>query len=556
MESINLGIILIFGIGILGGVLGAHIFQKLKIPQVIGYITIGIILGEPGLHLIKHEDILALRSFNWIALGVIGFLIGGELNFDLFKKYGKQFFTILFSEGLLSFFLVALPIFFIILRISGSFHIALASGIVFGAIASATDPASTVEVLWEYRAKGPVTTALIAIVALDDALAMILYGLGTGVAQILTGASESFGMEIWNISRELLGSLLMGLLCALLFNLIIRYLGHNKEKMLAITLGLLLLVIGISQIIALDVILVTMSMGITLINIAPKRSRELFSLIKNFSPPIYVMFFVLVGSRLNISNMPVWLWGIVLFYVLGRSIGKTAGSFMGAHISKAEPNVRKYTGLGLFAQGGVAIGLGIMASIHLKDVNVTDTMSLGDMIIFGVTATTFIVQIIGPLLVKLAIKKSGEMSKNLTEEDVISSLKISDVIEKDIIFINENEPLSNIFKLFSDNDFLTYPVINNTNTIIGMITLEQLKDIVTSSECWKWLVAKDVVSPIKEKISLSMSLREALDFMIETDIEQLPIVTDDKTSKPVGILDIRTARKKIKQILIQKQQCT
>ena len=168
MAEIHIGILVLLGVGVLGGALGAWFFQRIHVPQVVGYIAFGILVGKSGLKLLDGGDIENLRSFTWFALGIIGFLVGGELQFETFKKYGKQFAQILLWEGLAAFILVGSGTFGVIYWVTGNLHASLAAGIIFGAIASATDPASTVEVLWEYRAKGVLTTTIIAIVALDD----------------------------------------------------------------------------------------------------------------------------------------------------------------------------------------------------------------------------------------------------------------------------------------------------------------------------------------------------------------------------------------------------
>jgi len=550
MENFNFSILLLFGIGIFGGISGAWLFQRFNIPQVIGYIIIGLLIGETGLQVVKQSDILNLQSFNWFALGIIGFLVGGELKLEIFRKYAKQFTAILLGEGLGAFFLVGFPVFFIIFHITNSVSTALAAGIVLGAIASATDPASTINVLWEYRAKGVLTTALIATIALDDALAMALYGLGTSIAQILIGGPSQIFKEILNIIKELFGSILAGVLAGLLTNFIIKHLDANKEKILTIAIGILLLVIGFSDAAGLDVILATMSMGVTLINLSPKRSEELFSLIKNFSVPIYVMFFVLVGARLNISNMPLWLWAIIIVYVIGRSLGKIFGSYAGAKWAKADKNVQKYTGIGLFAQGGVAIGLSIMASHHLSGIKITETISLGDMIIFGVTATTLIVQIIGPPLVKLAIQRAGEINRNITKDDIIDSLKVNDVMEKNLILVKAEETISKILQLFSSYDFLSYPVVNDKNMLLGTITLDNLKEVLTDQECWDWLVAEDVLIPLENNTIKDTPLKDAFIIMRTLGVEQIPIVESITNPQPVGILDTRKINKFLEQELI------
>jgi len=441
--NFNSGILLIFGICVFGGILSALVMKRLSIPQVLGYIIAGIIIGESGFHLVTLDVVQQLRSFNYFALGIIGFLVGSEIKFTTLKKYGKQFSAILIAEGVLAFVLVGIAVFLIMWYVTRSFPISLATGIVFGAISSATDPASTIDVLWEYRTAGILTTTLIAIVALDDALAMTLYGLGTSIAQILSGSAVSISKILYQIGIELLGSILLGIISGFILNLILHKFVH-KEQMLASAISLLLLNIWVAVVLNMDIILLTMAMGITLVNTAPKRSEYIINLIKNFSTPLYVLFFVLVGARLSINNMPAWLWAIALFYVLFRSLGKMSGAYLGARISGSADVVRKYAGFGLFAQGGVAIGLSIMATQHLHNIKIQNGMLLSDVIIFGITTTTFIVQVIGPTMVKFAVKKAGEIGKNVTEQDIIEKLRVQDVITNKSIPIPENTVLASL----------------------------------------------------------------------------------------------------------------
>ncbi len=553
MDTSNIGILLLIGIGVFGGLLGAWVFQKLRIPQVVGYIVIGILIGQSGLHIVKAGDIIKLQSFNWFALGIIGFLVGGELQGENFRKYGKQFMAILFGEGVAAFLLVSVAVTLIVYGVAHNWAAALAAGIVFGAIASATDPASTVEVLWEYRARGPLTTALVAIVALDDALAMTLYGVGTSFAQMLTGKAAHLGVETLLICRDLFGSVFLGAAAGFLLDFTFKLLSQQKERMLALAVGMLLVVIGFANVVDFDVIIVTMTMGIVLINFAPKRSQELFALMKSFSIPIYVMFFVLVGARLGINQMPLWLWGIVAAYVVGRSFGKMAGAHYGAKWSQAALSVQNYTGLGLFCQGGVAIGLSIMASQHLGNIYVADGMTLGDAIIFGVTATTLIVQILGPPLVKKAIQLSNEIGRNVTMDDVVASLKAGDVMEKEVVAVEEGRKISGVFELFSNLRFMAYPVVDRENRVIGMITLKSLKDILTDPSCWDWMVAGDAFVPVQKKIPSSLPLHAAIDVMEELGLEEVPVVDSLESGRLAGVLDKRTMQKVMEQELIRRQ---
>lgn len=546
-----MGLLTIIGFCVLGGILGAWVFQKLHVPQVVGYIVIGVLIGESGLRVVQHADILALRPFNLFALGLIGFLVGGELHGSIFKKYGKQFTAILLGEGLAAFFLVGIFSTLLVYLVCHNWVMALAAGTVFGAIASATDPASTIDVLWEYRTAGVLSTAIVAIVALDDALAMTLYAIGTSSAQMLTAGGAELSHELLKVAVELFGSVALGLAAGFGLNLILRFLPQ-KERRLGLALGVILLTISAAVVFHMDVILATMSIGILLTNIAPRRSKELFEVIRSFSSPIYILFFVLVGARLGVRNMPAWIWGLVAVYVVMRSLGKWAGSFWGGRISKAETPVCKYMGLSLFAQGGVAVGLSIMASQHLQDIMVTPAMSLGDMIIFTVTATTLVVQLIGPPCTKIAVRLAGEIDKNITEEDVVAELTVGDVMNPDVQPIPEDLPLSAVLQQFTERDALVYPVVSMEGRILGVLTFDSLKELLGDAGSWQWLVAGDVMEPVDEKTTVPAKLSDVFEDMSRMQAEALPVTRGDGTDSAVGIIDLRYARRRVREELIRR----
>ncbi len=542
-------ILFILGIGVFGGIAGAWLFQKIKIPQVLGYLVIGIIIGQSGMKFINSDIIVSLKNFNFFALGIIGFLVGGELHGSTMKKYGKQFSAILFGEGVLAFSLVTISISLVLYIFTKNFAAALAGGIVFGAIASATDPASTMDVLWEYRSKGVLTTTIIAIVALDDALAMTLYGLGTGAAQMIIGGDTSILEQAVRIGIELFGAVAMGGTAGFFMNLIIRY-SSDKNRTMIFAIGTLLILISLSIMLNIDVILAAMTLGIVITNMAPNRSKELFELIRNFASPIYVLFFVLVGARLTLSSMPGFLWIIVGLYVLFRSAGKMLGAWLGAKITKADPVVQKYTGMGLFAQGGVAIGLSIMASQHLGELTLADGINLGDIIITGVTATTFIVQIIGPTMVKIAIKLAKEAGKNITEEDVIAKWKVADVLETDVPIIKITDSVKQIVTLFSESEYFCLPVVNQQNKTVGMITMNDLKELMISQDTWEWILAEDILSTASDVITKTESLEEAMIILKQLGRDQLPVIESIANPIPVGILDTRVVRKLVNKEMV------
>lgn len=551
--SLHHGNLLLIGLAIFGGTVGARVFKQLKIPQVVAYVAIGVLMGQSGLRLLNTADVKDLQPFTHFALGVIGFLVGGELRIGTFRKYAKQFLAILLSEGLFAFILVGTLCSLLMYLVVHNISIAVAMGLVLGAIASATDPASTIDVLWEYRARGILTTSITAIVALDDALAMILYALGTSIAEMATGASGSVLQELGKIVVELFGAAVMGLCFALLLRFLLRWL-HQPEMSLAIAIGMILVLIGLAVYFNMDVILSGLVFGFTLVNVAPRRSKEMFSLLRSFSAPIYVLFFVLVGARLGLEHMPWWLWCMVVVYLLGRTLGKWSGAWLGGAVSGSERPVRRYLGLGLLAQGGVAVGLSIMASHHLAGIKISDGLSLGDAIVFAVAATTLLSQLAGPAMVKLSVKLADEIGRKVTAEDVIESMTVADVMDPNVAAVQENLPLSELVRTFANRDYLVYPVVNAEGRLIGTVSLAGIKSALSDKHSWAWLVASDLAEPVTDKAVKGAPLKGVLDQMRGYRIEQMPVVDSEEDLRPLGMLDMTHILKQVDNELIRRQE--
>jgi len=546
-------LILLVGIAIFAGTVGAKIIQKLRIPQIIGYIAIGVILGpvlkifpmaEPGAQ--EVFSLQALEVFNFFALGVIGFLIGGELERDVFVKFGKQVFAILLFEGGLAFLLVG-TVSFLALNHFYPWQTALAVGVVFGAICAATDPASTVNVLWEYKTRCPLTTMLTAVVALDDALALVLYIASVSLATFLTGASEAGFLELLIHSLwELAGSLALGVAAGLLLRWIINRIDDD-EKTLVFSIGTIVLTIGLATYLHFDVILSAMACGVTLINLAPRRSLRSFELIRKFAPPIYVLFFVIIGTRLNVS-MTGKIWLLAGIYVVCSIVGKTAGAYWGASYSKAVPTVRKYLGFCLYQQGTIAIALLIMASQRFEDPNIKNMML--SVIIVGV----FVLQFIGPLLTKVGVGKAGEVGMNITEEALIQTYSVADVMDAEAPVIPAGMSLSEVIKVVSTTDSFHYSVVDSDKKIIGAVTLDGIRNTFATQELNDWLVALDIAEPIIAKATPDMALGGAFEKARRLDIEHPPVVSSDKDDTFLGLLACRAVHRALSAEVLSRQQ--
>lgn len=536
MSEQHIGILLLFGISIILGIISSLFFSKIKIPQVLGYIVTGLVIGQTGFKLIDAAAISRLSSFNFFALGIIGFLVGSEIKVEHIKKYGKQFSLILLFEGIFAFILVTTAVFAILFMLTDNISIALAGGIVFGAIASATDPASTVNVIWEYRAAGVLTTTIIAIVALDDALAMFLYGMGTGISQVVTGGESQVLLELARVVGELFLSIGVGVAGGFLLSQLVKQIKKH-DTLFVFSFGILLLLIGICVFFDLDVILASMFCGIVMVNTIPLRSEEVVQQIQAISTPIYILFFVLVGARMDIGNMPSWLWIIVIAYVLLRSLGKYSGALIGAKLSGSDPKVIKFTGLSLFAQGGVAIGLSIMASQHLSEIMLSEHLSLGDIIIFGVTATTLIVQMIGPIAVKMSLIWADETEKNISIEDIIAEWKVKNALQPEFTNVHPQTNIREIFKLFTEISYSFLPVVDQNGRFMGILDFQDVKYLLDDQTTWDWLIAVDFIRQIKEIAHSDDNLEETLITMEQINHDQLPVVDSAESMVLVGIAD-------------------
>jgi len=539
-------LILLMGVAIFFGTAGARIFQRLRIPQVVGCIIVGILLGDI-LNLITPETIKALTPFTMFALGVIGFMIGAELRADVFKKYGKQFFIILFSQGIGAFLLVAVGASVAMWLIKGDLFISIAVGLVLGAIASATAPAATVNVLWEYKTRGPLTAAVLAIVALDDALALLLYRGAATAASALTGTGyNSVFTTALVLLGEIVGAILLGFLVGLVLYFLLKFV-RSDDKILTFSISCLLLVVGVSIILDIGPILPAMTLGVTIANLAPRESKSIFGLVKRFSPPIYISFFVLAGAHLQFDKIALWIVAIMIVFTACRVVGKVAGSWFGARYSGAPAAVRKYLGICLLPQAGVAIGLAILAGQQFN-------ADLGHTIIMVVMTATFFTEILGPMLVKVGVTKAGEVGINVTEEDLIEAYIVKDVMDSKPTSIAQDLPLHKILEVFGTSESVYYPVIDNQSRIVGIITIADIKEMFANQDVGGWLLACDVAEPVLDKTTPNKPLGEAMERMRRYDLQNMAVVASEDSDKLVGVLDYSKAMRKISTEVLRRRK--
>ena len=404
MEQVTLGLAVLLG----AGLLFAQIGKRLHLPSVTGYILAGLCIGPSGLELISPEIIgTKLNHFTHIALMMIAFGIGEHIEIKEVRKVARSVGFIGIAETSGAFIFVCLATLgAALLTQCGpdtcvfSEYVILA--LLLGAVSIATAPAATLHVMREMNARGPLTSTLMAVVAVDDGLAIMFFGISISiVSHIIGNESTSIISMLLMSGGEIIFSLLLGILTGLLIDFTLHRLRQRGE-MLSAGLALLLLCGEGARLMHLSPLLAGMAAGFTIVN-RDKRDVRLFRVLRDFEPPIYILFFTLAGAHLNLSALGAAGW-IGLAYFLARMIGKILGAGLGAKLAKAPQTVQKYLGLALTPQAGVAIGLVFLisndADLHIFSVIITPVVLAG----------VILSELTGPLCARLAIEKAGEGS--------------------------------------------------------------------------------------------------------------------------------------------------
>ncbi len=394
--------LLLVGLALLLGYAGSRITRRFKTPGVVGYILIGVILGPSLLKIFSKSMLGELGIISDMALALVAFTIGSEMRSSVLKRQGKGLASIIFAESFGAFFAVGILIYLLTKKL----YLAL----LFAAMAPASAPAGTVVVLQEFKAKGPLTDTLLSVVGLDDGLAIVIYAFAAAIAKnlISSQASLSFSALLVNPLLEITGSIVLGFLIGFVFAYFARKI-YDRNSLLIISVGAIFVCTGLSNMYHLSLILSNLTVGLVMANMFIHTSRRVFNIVQGITAPIYVIFFVLAGAHLELWLLPA-MGAIGILYIIGRTSGLMGGAYLGAVISKAEDNVRKYLGLGILSQAGVAIGLALIAVREFSPLGpVGEHAAL--LVINTIAATTIIFEIIGPITTKIAIEKSGEIGQ-------------------------------------------------------------------------------------------------------------------------------------------------
>lgn len=411
-------ILISLSVSLLAGLLMSRLAKKLQLPAVTAYLVAGIIIGPfclgrlgiAGLGFQSLEQVAGFELMTKIALGFIAFAIGNEFRVSQLKKTGKQAAVVGVIQAVVATALVAgsLAALHFIMPDKLSLPVALT----LGAIASATAPAATLMVIRQYKAKGPVTDILLPIVALDDAVGLIIFAVCFGIAKAITFGAIDVVSIILEPILEIVCSLVLGLIMGVLFHFTERFF-QSRSKRLSISITFVLLSVGLSMLkfeiggvhIGFSALLVCMMLGTVFCNLC-EVSEELMDRTDRWTAPLFVLFFVLSGAELNLAVFKdIAIVGIGIVYIIARSIGKYVGARESAALVKCEKTIVDYLGITLLPQGGVALGMSVTA-LELG----ADGTLIRNIVLFSV----LIYELVGPMLTKIALLKAGEITPGAT----------------------------------------------------------------------------------------------------------------------------------------------
>ena len=401
-------------IALIAGLLMSRLAKAVNLPAVTSYLVAGLLLGPfvlgrlglsgLGIGFGSLEQVEGYGVVTQVALGFIAFVIGNEFRFSSLRSMGQQAITVGIAQAVITTALVDVALVGVHLLFPQV--LSLASAITLGSIAAATAPAATLMVVKQYKAKGPLTHLLLMVVAIDDAVGLVLFSASYGVANALEQGHMDLLSVVVEPLMEILLSLLLGAVAGYLLNLLEVYF-HSRSKRMSLSVAFVLLTVGVSLLevevggvrCGFSLLLVCMMTGTVFCNVCPT-SEELMDRLDRWVSPINILFFVLSGAELDLTiltNPMVLLIGVV--YIVARSAGKISGSYLSCRATSCSPAIQKYLGITLLPQAGVALGMAATAA------ELSDGHMVRNVVLFSV----LVYELVGPTLTKISLVAAGEI---------------------------------------------------------------------------------------------------------------------------------------------------
>ena len=401
-------------IALIAGLLMSRLAKAVNLPAVTSYLVAGLLMGPfvlgrlglsgLGIGFGSLEQVEGYGVVTQVALGFIAFVIGNEFRLSSLRSMGQQAITVGIAQAVITTALVDVALVGVHLLFPQV--LSLASAITLGSIAAATAPAATLMVVKQYKAKGPLTHLLLMVVAIDDAVGLVLFSASYGVANALEQGHMDLLSVVVEPLMEILLSLLLGAVAGYLLNLLEVYF-HSRSKRMSLSVAFVLLTVGVSMLevevggvrCGFSLLLVCMMTGTVFCNVCPT-SEELMDRLDRWVSPINILFFVLSGAELDLtilSNPLVLLVGVV--YIASRSLGKIGGAYASCRATKCSPSIQKYLGITLLPQAGVALGMAAEAA------QLSDGHMVRNVVLFSV----LVYELVGPTLTRMALTAAGEI---------------------------------------------------------------------------------------------------------------------------------------------------
>ncbi len=428
--------LLSISIALLAGLLMTRVFKPLKLPAVTAYLIAGVLigpycmgqLGVAGLGFESMDAVHALTLISQVALGFIAFSIGSEFRKEDLAKIGKQAFVIGILQALVATLFVDIALLLVHKMLPDVINVSQA--ITLGAIATATAPAATLMVVRQYKAKGPLTDLLLPIVALDDAVGLIVFAVSFGIAKTLESGNIDMVSIIVNPLVEIAVSLLLGAILGWVLTQLEKMFNSNTNR-LNMTITFVVLTVALSMIkfnigpvhVGFSSLLVCMMMGTVFCNICPL-SHDLMESADKWTSPLFAIFFVISGAELELgvfAQGAIVLIGVV--YIIFRSLGKYFGTFLSAKMTNCSPEICKYLGITLLPQAGVALGMCTIASAEFGESGVL----IRNITLFAV----LIYELLGPLFTRMALQAAGDIKPMSDEVKHRRKNKLEAIMNKD-----------------------------------------------------------------------------------------------------------------------------
>ena len=399
-------------VALIGGLMLSRLTKLLNLPAVTAYLIAGLLLGPfclgalklPGLGFNSLEQVEGMNILTQTALGFIAFTIGNEFRLSQLKSTGAQAITIGILQAVITTVLVDIVL--IGLHLAFPQVLSIPSAITLGAIAAATAPAATLMVVRQYKADGPLTRLLMLVVAIDDAVGLLLFSASFGIATALSSGAISIMGVVIEPLVEILLSVVLGSAMGFLLNFVEQFF-HSRSKRMAVSVAFVLLTVGLSMLkfqigpvhCGFSLLLVCMMTGTVFCNIC-STSEELMSRIEGWTVPVNILFFVISGAELDLQVLvqPLTLL-IGVIYILARSAGKCLGANLSCRMTHCSKTITKHLGITLLPQAGVALGMALTAS------SLPDGSVVRNVVLFAV----LVYELVGPSLTRNALSKAGEI---------------------------------------------------------------------------------------------------------------------------------------------------